>query len=145
MKKLVILVASIIFVYSCSQKSTSITTSNAKPVETIVKTIEPKALINESTQLSKEKVSEAVKPTATASVSSAVTIATTDKKESGQVVLGGETYRAKCGQCHDLKEPILYNEAKWIKVVGWMAPRARLDASEIDNVIAYLSFNAKKL
>lgn len=135
MKKSIILVSFIIFVYSCSQKRISIKTSNTKPVETIVKTIEPIAPINTAKQLSKEKVSEAVKQTS---------IATIDKKELGQVVLGGETYRTKCGQCHDLKEPSLYNEAKWMKVVGWMAPRARLDASEIDNVIAYLSFYAKK-
>jgi cytochrome c5 len=147
MKKIIIAFVAIIFIYSCSQKTTSATTSTAKPAkptEAVVKTVEATTATDVPVAVLKEKVADAVKPVEVAPLSATGAVSVADTKEPGQVVEGGEIYRAKCGKCHELKEPQIYNAAKWVKVVEWMAPRAKLDAAEKDNVTAYVSFHAKK-
>jgi cytochrome c5 len=148
MKKIVIVFAAIIFVYGCSQKTTPTTASTAKPTksteEVAIKTAVATVATNVPVAETKEKMTEAEKPLKDGSLSVSGVVAVADTKEPGQVVEGGEIYRAKCGKCHDLKDPKEYNATKWVKVVEWMAPRAKLDAREKDNVIAYVSFHAKK-
>lgn len=65
------------------------------------------------------------------------------KKESIEVAAGKETFKAKCGRCHDLKPAETYTAEKWVKIIDWMAPKAKLNASEKENVLAYVSFYAK--
>ena len=59
-------------------------------------------------------------------------------------MLGQETYNAKCGKCHGLKVTTDYTVDRWISVMQVMAPKARLDDTEKENVLAYVKANAKK-
>ena len=67
-----------------------------------------------------------------------------DKKKILLVKNGQELYSVKCTKCHEAVEPKRYNEVKWEKVVDWMGPRAKLEASEKEAILAYVKFNAKK-
>ncbi len=118
----VIAILSILF-FSCAKK---ITTATAKTVvENPIKPVE----------LPKEAVAETI----------AVILQTNEvKKESEEVVTGKLVFEAKCGQCHDLKMPSDYIAEKWIKIIDWMAPKAKLDATQKENVLAYVSYYAKK-
>jgi len=60
-------------------------------------------------------------------------------------MLGQATYNAKCGKCHGLKVTTDYTAERWISVMQVMAPKARLDDTEKENVLAYVKANAKKL
>jgi hypothetical protein len=64
-------------------------------------------------------------------------------KETPQVQSGKITYKTKCAKCHDAKDPQSYDAAKWVKIVDWMAPRAKLDAAEKANVLAFVTLYAK--
>jgi cytochrome c5 len=64
-------------------------------------------------------------------------------RETPQVQSGKITYKTKCAKCHDAKDPQSYDAAKWVKIVDWMAPRAKLDAAEKANVLAFVTLYAK--
>jgi mono/diheme cytochrome c family protein len=59
-------------------------------------------------------------------------------------MLGQSTYNAKCGKCHGLKIASDYTVDRWISVMQVMAPKAKLDDTEKENVLAYVKANAKK-
>jgi hypothetical protein len=69
--------------------------------------------------------------------------ATTTLTESSTAIAGHETFNAKCGRCHGLKNPSDYTVEQWKPILDKMAPRARLDSTEKANVFAYVSFYAK--
>jgi hypothetical protein len=96
MKKIAIIVALIVFIVSCSHKTT--------PAASIV----------------------------------------IPKADSPEAIAGKEVFTAKCGKCHELKDPADYTPKKWISIVNDMAPKAKLDATEKKNVLAYVQANAKK-
>jgi mono/diheme cytochrome c family protein len=134
MKKLTIIIIAIVALYSCAKKMTPVATqttataNEAKPA----KLPAVQANINNETAVadSIEKAKVAAK------------VATT-KTETAEVTIGKETFKAKCGRCHELKNPADYTAVKWVKLVDWMAPKAKLSAAEKDNVLAYVSFYAK--
>jgi mono/diheme cytochrome c family protein len=134
MKKLSIIIIAIIALYSCAKKMTPVATqptatiNEAKPA----KLPAVQANINNETAIadSLERAKVAAK-------------VTTAKTETAEVTIGKETFKAKCGRCHELKNPTDYTAAKWVKLVDWMAPKAKLTATEKDNVLAYVSFYAK--
>jgi len=59
-------------------------------------------------------------------------------------MLGQTTYNSKCGRCHGLKVTTDYTSDRWISIMQVMAPKAHLDATEKENVLAYVKANAKK-
>ena len=59
-------------------------------------------------------------------------------------MLGQSTFNAKCGKCHGLKIASDYTVDRWISVMQIMAPKAHLDDTEKENVLAYVKANAKK-
>jgi mono/diheme cytochrome c family protein len=59
-------------------------------------------------------------------------------------MLGQATFNAKCGKCHGLKVTTDYTVDRWISVMQIMAPKAKLDDTEKENVLAYVKANAKK-
>jgi hypothetical protein len=59
-------------------------------------------------------------------------------------MLGQATYNAKCGKCHGLKIASDYTVDRWISVMQIMAPKAKLDETEKENVLAYVKANAKR-
>ena len=62
---------------------------------------------------------------------------------TAEVAKGQETYTAKCGRCHGLKNTADYTAKEWIGWLDKMAPKARLDETEKANVLAYVQFYAK--
>jgi hypothetical protein len=58
--------------------------------------------------------------------------------------MGQSTYNAKCGKCHGLKVTTDYTADRWISIMQVMAPKAHLDDTEKENVLAYVKANAKK-
>jgi hypothetical protein len=59
-------------------------------------------------------------------------------------MMGQSTYNAKCGKCHGLKVTTEYTAERWISIMQVMAPKARLDDTEKENVLLYVKANAKK-
>jgi mono/diheme cytochrome c family protein len=138
MKKTIVIFLTAFMLYSCAKRMTPATTS---PVTTSKASSEVKA---------DNLPAPAPPPMATAEPTIPATLEETkpiidpsEKKETKQVVAGKETFNAKCGRCHDLKTPETYTAAKWVKIIDWMAPKAKLDESEKENVLAYVSFYAK--
>lgn len=59
-------------------------------------------------------------------------------------VMGQTTYNAKCGRCHGLKVTTDYTADRWASIIQVMAPKAQLNDTEKENVLAYVRANAKK-
>ena len=67
-------------------------------------------------------------------------------KNAGNMVMvdaGKIVYEAKCGKCHGLKEPVKYTQERWVGIVNWMAPRAKVMDEEKTQVVAYVQHFAK--
>ncbi|WP_345253175.1 hypothetical protein [Flaviaesturariibacter amylovorans] len=60
------------------------------------------------------------------------------------VTAGHQVYNAKCGRCHNLKDPANYTAERWEPILQKMAPMAKLSADETSQVRAYVQANAKK-
>jgi mono/diheme cytochrome c family protein len=130
MKKTTIIAVAIITLYSCAKKMTP--TTNAVKETAVVKPIEtPKPEELRTVMIDNTERQQPVEVVAAVN------------KESEMVVAGKEVFKAKCGRCHDLKAPENYTASKWVKIIDWMAPKAKLDASEKENILAYGSFYAK--
>jgi cytochrome c5 len=57
---------------------------------------------------------------------------------------GKQVYYVKCAKCHQAKAPDLYTADRWIKIVDWMGPRAKITELEKENILAYVKAFAKK-
>jgi mono/diheme cytochrome c family protein len=55
---------------------------------------------------------------------------------------GKNLFVANCGKCHDLPVPAHYNSERWVSLVNWMAPKAKLTESEKAQVLYYVQNNA---
>jgi hypothetical protein len=129
MKKLIIIFFAAIALYGCSKRMTPSTSTTATANE--AKSETPVISVAE------------VKPAAPIAMERKPGIEPTIKKETTEVTVGKETYKAKCGRCHNLKAPEDYTATRWVKIIDWMAPKAKLEPSEKENVLAYVSFYAK--
>jgi cytochrome c5 len=138
MKKTIVIFLTAFVLYSCAKKMTPATSS---PITTTKASSEVKA-DNPAGPVPPPMAT--IEPTIPATLEEAKPIVDpSEKKETKQVMAGKETFNAKCGRCHDLKTPETYTATKWVKIIDWMAPKAKLDASEKENVLAYVSFYAK--
>jgi len=72
------------------------------------------------------------------------TTTTTVTTTTGDASAGKDTYTAKCGQCHGLKNTGDYTIAEWGPILDHMAKKAQLDDVEKANVLAYVDANAKQ-
>jgi hypothetical protein len=144
MKKITVILLAVVAMYSCAKKMT--------PAASAPSTDKASATVSAASAPATESKPTAMKaetPVAPVTSEAAIVaeVTATDamplKKETAQVVAGKEVFKAKCGRCHDLKAPENYTATKWVKIVDWMAPKAKLDATEKENVLAYGSFYAK--
>jgi mono/diheme cytochrome c family protein len=136
MKKAIVIFLTAFALYSCAKKMTPTTTTSTNASEVKVNNPpQPAAppLAGAEPTISAAAAEAEVKPMAEA----------TEKTETKEVAVGKETFKAKCGRCHELKPAEMYTAAKWVKIIDWMAPKAKLDAAEKENVLAYVSFYAK--
>jgi cytochrome c5 len=144
MKKITLISMVIIAMYSCAKKMTPVTTTPSPNTATGKVTAAPAANSESKTNETKAEASVAPAASETAIANDVAGISPmSEKKESAQVIAGKEVFKAKCGRCHELKAPENYSAAKWTKIVDWMAPKAKLETSEKENVLAYVSFYAK--
>ena len=74
--------------------------------------------------------------------STALTAPVIDK--GTQIADGEKLYTARCGKCHDLHKPDEFTAAEWPGSLRSMAPKAKLNQSMKDMVMAYVTANAKK-
>jgi cytochrome c5 len=131
MKKIIIIFFAAFALYSCAKRMTPATSNTA-----------PTSEAKSATILTPVPVAEA-KPAEPTPVDIKPAFEPTIKKETTEVTVGKETYKAKCGRCHNLKDPENYTAIRWVKIIDWMAPKAQLKTSEKENVLAYVSFYAK--
>lgn len=53
---------------------------------------------------------------------------------------GHEVYTTKCNRCHGLKNPTTYSSEQWTKIIGSMAPKAKLDENQKNLLTQYLMY-----
>ena len=95
-----------------------------------------------------KRASKAPAAPATATVAATAPVVTpppaTAEPAKSPEMLGQSTYNGKCGRCHGLKPVGDYTADRWVGIMESMAPKARLDDTEKQNVLAYVKANAKK-
>ena len=130
----------IIALYSCSKKMTP-TPTKAEPVVTNQETPAKVA-----PQEHKVRTPLTTAPETNVDTDKQVLMAESKPplKETALVESGKIVYKTKCGRCHDFKDPQSYDAARWVKIIDWMAPKAQLNATEKEHVLAYVNFYAKK-
>jgi cytochrome c2 len=66
------------------------------------------------------------------------------KPDSPEAIAGKTVFTAKCGTCHELKNPGDYTAQQWTPIVKEMSRKAKLNDTDKANVLAYVQSNAKK-
>ena len=70
----------------------------------------------------------AVKPTI------AAVSATTENLAQGKNI-----YENNCGKCHALPNPSSFTDEKWVGIMNWMAPKAKLTAEQTSFAYTYVT------
>ncbi|MDI9310819.1 MAG: hypothetical protein QM535_11440 [Limnohabitans sp.] len=66
---------------------------------------------------------------------------TPEVKVSEATLAEGKTlYENNCGKCHKLYEPSAYGKDRWVKILNWMAPKAKITDEQKAKVFAYVSY-----
>lgn len=72
--------------------------------------------------------------------STPVVSSTPEVKVSEATLAEGKTlYENNCGKCHKLFEPSAYTKDRWVKILNWMAPKAKITDEQKAKVFAYVS------
>jgi cytochrome c5 len=154
-KKISAFVVILFVAVSCSKKVTGNKSVEKPPMEMepLPPTPEPPAMpekkIEAATIVNANTVGEnpgVAKPLEMAKTPTKEDIAATEAKKKLGILMaaGKEAYSVKCTKCHEAFEPTKFNAAKWEKVIDWMGPRAKLEAHEKEEILAYVKNNAKK-
>lgn len=122
MKKLFVSLLVISVAASCAKKATpAASTSSTQPAP----------------------VASTTTTTTTTTTSAGTTSTATTTGSTDMVAAGQSTFEAKCGRCHGLKDPSNYTVKQWGPILDNMALKAKLEAAEKANVLAYVSSKAK--
>jgi mono/diheme cytochrome c family protein len=82
---------------------------------------------------------------ASPAATSASTEATKTEAAHAALVEQGKTvYTSRCGRCHGLKDVTAYTTTRWEGILKSMAPKAKLNETETQQVAAYVMEYAKK-
>ena len=54
---------------------------------------------------------------------------------------GHDLFKNKCGKCHKLPKPVSHSKDEWVKILGKMAPKAKLDTDQANLVFKYVVNN----
>jgi hypothetical protein len=125
MKKLVLLMLVSTIVFGCARKV----------VQTAPSAIEPS---DKAGTANKPRIETPPSPPASENV--------TDQPKKFDMTLintGQKVFESSCGRCHELKPPANYTQERWVKLVDWMAPKAKLTDKEKEQCLAYVQYNAK--
>ncbi|HUM98313.1 MAG TPA: hypothetical protein PK275_10675 [Chitinophagaceae bacterium] len=60
------------------------------------------------------------------------------------LVIGKTIFTNRCGRCHGLPDPALFQTNKWESILTIMIPRAKLNQEQAVHVRAYVLENAAK-
>jgi cytochrome c2 len=52
---------------------------------------------------------------------------------------GHDIFQNHCGKCHKLPKPAAHTNPEWTKILGKMAPKAKLTTEQSDMVYKYLA------
>jgi cytochrome c5 len=66
------------------------------------------------------------------------------KPDSPEAIAGKTVFTAKCGTCHDLKNPGDHTAQEWVPIVKEMGRKAKLNDTDKNNVLAYVQSNARQ-
>jgi cytochrome c5 len=84
---------------------------------------------------------KAVPTTQSANVVAAPMSEKTEPKTS--VIIGKQLYEANCGKCHELHNTTSFTSNEWRPIMNRMADKAKFNAEQKANVLAYVINNAK--
>jgi cytochrome c5 len=140
MKKVFTILSLTVLVWSCTKKMTP-----AKS-ETPSSNIGSASATNNNSPASMSNTANATAPAPTSDVAAAKTLppAAVTKPEEASLIAGQKTFNAKCQRCHGLKVPGEYTDLRWVQIMQVMSIKANLDATEKENVLAFVRANAKK-
>jgi|GEM_PF-659346 len=150
MKKILPVLSLVILVWSCSKKMTpaksetpSSTNSGNLNSSTTPATL-PTSMPKETTTTPVNTGVTGAMASATSPTSGAKVVERPGAGNDAAAIAGQATFNAKCGRCHGLKVASNYTESRWVSIMQVMAVKANLDATEKENVLAYVRANAKK-
>jgi mono/diheme cytochrome c family protein len=83
-------------------------------------------------------------PAVTASTPSDIKPAEASRINMGLIDRGKKTFELRCGRCHGLKQPVDFEQQKWVQIMERMAPKAQLDETQKSAVLAYVQHYAKE-
>lgn len=125
MKKLFLLSFCSMMLFACAKKNIPAATASTPAIKTNTPST-PTIEISNQTQPAVETAEEETK-----------------KNNMILVENGRKVFESNCNKCHELKLPGNYTQLRWVKLVEWMAPKARLTEQEKKQCLAYLQYNAK--
>lgn len=115
MKKTITIVTLALLVFACSRK----TTNTAQTTTTT--------------------------PATTTESSASATETTAGNTEHASLVEQGKiVYTTRCNRCHGLKDVTAFTTTRWDGILKNMIPKAKLDATQAQQVTAYVMENARK-
>ena len=82
-------------------------------------------------------------PTAQPTAAAAPAPALFSLEPKTSVVIGKQLYESSCGKCHELKNTTDYTANEWRPIMNNMADKAKFNAEQKANVLAYVINNAK--
>lgn len=74
--------------------------------------------------------------TSTSTGTAASSTIATPSATTENIAQGKTVYENNCGKCHALPNPAAYSDEKWVGVMNWMAPKAKL--TDEQKAFAYL-------
>ena len=139
MKKIIPVLSIVVLIWGCAKKMTP--AKSETPVSSNTATT-PSTTVN--TPVSTNTTPTPAVPGPTTASSNTKPVAKPGEGNDAAAIAGQATYNAKCGRCHGFKVTTNYTWERWISIMQVMAMKANLDATEKENVLAYVKANSKK-
>ena len=77
------------------------------------------------------------------SLPAADTVKVNSRLNMALISTGQKVYENNCGKCHDLKKTTDFTQDRWVGIVRWMGPKAKLTEEEKTQVLAYVQHYAQ--
>jgi cytochrome c5 len=138
-KTFLVVAVAILFV-ACAKKATQTAVAKKQPVP---EAVAPAIVKYDSTSMA-EKKAAAKRAQEIANAKPVGEILDMSNSPEAKMGNGKQVYYVKCSKCHQAKEPELYTAERWVKIVDWMGPRAKITETEKENILLYVKALAKK-
>jgi len=90
---------------------------------------------------STKTASQSDKSETTTTINDALMIAAQNRYSgitAAEITEGQRLYYSKCGNCHGLPEITSESDAKWPKIMDWMAPKAGMDEAQKKKTLQFV-------